>query len=339
MRGSTREGRRAKFQLLCIALAVLAACRPEPRPPAEPRALAAPAKVHPSSTAKSRPESAEPIDAAGTAAALGNLPANEVRDPIEYTWLLKETRYTDARPALKPKGKREIVFYNGRVAWHDGCNSVSGEYQTSGEQLTINVDYMTLVGCPSTPHDVHYAHATRHAIQGRTLTLYTPAHTYVFTRFPYSVLSEHPWSLYSIVSLKDGFALQVDRFKYHYRQLSFEVDSDKTFRFFDLDGDKFNGSVKLSSDGRIRLALDAESQERLARKPREEHRMIDRTENNRVTEEVIPTTFAHLVEWSSVMAYRVFRDEIIVARPSVATVESEVLELYTGRYVYRFKSR
>jgi len=281
----------------------------------------------------------EHIGAAGTAPAPANLPANEVREPIEYTWHLKETRFPDARPALKPRGTREIIFYNGRVAWHDGCNRMSGAYQTSGEELTIDVDYATMLACPSTPHHVDYARATRHTINGRELTLYTPAHTYLFTRFPYSLLSEHPWSLYSIVSLKDGIALHVDRFKAHYLQLSFEVDSDKTFRFIDLDGDKFNGSVKLSSDGGVRLALDAESQQRLARKPREEHRLIDRTQNDRFTEEVHPTSYAHLVEWSSVTAYRIFRGEIIEARRSADTVESKVLELYTGRYVYRFKPR
>lgn len=309
----------------------LVSCHAEVRAPSEPRPRSAPPLPTKSTAAHSAdvPAVAEPP--------LPNLPADEIRAPLEHVWHLKEVRYHDGRPPFSPKGYGGPTFHEaGNVGWRDGCNRIGGKYEASGQSLTIRVNSATRLGCPFEPEDVNYEQVTHYTVDGRRLELHTPTQTYILTRAPYSLISEHDWYLYSIVDLQEGASLHVDRVRKDYRHLQLSVDSDRSFQFIDYDDDKVTGSIRVKSDGGVRLALDKRSQQRVSSKPRRLERVPDSTNRNVFTQELYPLTYADIIEWSKVRAYRIFRAEVLSHGSTEKLEEKRVLELYTHRQVYRF---
>lgn len=262
------------------------------------------------------------------------------REPVAdlaHKWLLKEVRYTDGRPSFTPQTYGGVTLdKQGRIFWSDGCNSIGGMYAITGDQFSVSDVAGTLVHCEAKVEDVEYTSVVRYELDGTRLRLVTPTQIYLLERFPYSPMSEHPWSLYSITEIATGETLNVDRFRMDYYQLYLSVQEDRTFEFLDLDGASFTGTLRVTGEGAVQLALDAASQARLGRRPVQRAPLTDSTIGYQKTKLPYLTTYAQEVDWSAIQSFGL--SELAVTQASV-TQETEVLDLRSKTHVYRFIPR
>lgn len=275
----------------------------------------------------------------------GALPARakpEVPPPPEavlaHKWDLKEVRYQDGRPSFAPQRFGGLTLdLHGVAGWSDGCNRHGGGYKLLGEgQVQFFPGGQTLVGCSDELEDVHYEDVTGFKVTGSTLELFTPTQTYVLERFPYSKMSEHDWSLYTITNLRSGDVANVDRFRMDYFHLHLSVEQDATFRFTDLDREEFTGKVRVSGPSAVSLTLDDESRARMKRRGETLGHLVDSTQEYQKTAEVYPTTLAQRLDWDGVVSFVVHEEAIVIMGQEVS---SEVLDLETKTHRYRFEPR
>jgi heat shock protein HslJ len=270
-----------------------------------------------------------------------NQPTQEesnVVNELIYKWELKEVRYKNGRKPFVPQRYSGFTLYaNGGIGWSDGCNHLGAQYRIEGNKFSIGPRInTTLIGCSFEIEDVHYEQAIHYQLEGRTLYLHTTSQVYVLEKFPYSRLSLNAWSLYSITDRQTGEEFNVDRFRTGYHHLLFRVEKDSIFRFTDLDGEEFTGSLQVEDEAIRGMAYDQASQDRLHSKPEQQDYLADSTQRYQKTKEKYPTTYAHQINWEAVSAFKVLEGTVTIEAEERKTM---ILELSSDTQIYRFIPR
>jgi heat shock protein HslJ len=265
--------------------------------------------------------------------------AAPVPSALIYKWELKEVRYTDGQPPFVPHSYSGVTLSpSGGIGWSDGCNYLSSQYRIEGQTFIIGPDLRsTLMACPSVEEeDVNYAQVTHYELDGHTLYLHTPSQVYILERFPYSPLSLHPWSLYSIVDQQTRAECNVERFRTEYHHLFFRVEEDRRFHFTDLDREEFSGTLQLAGEAIHDMEYDHDSEERVRGKPEQQDYLVDNTQDYQKTADRYPTTYAQRLHWEAVKSFKVGEGTLPIEEGVRTT---SMLDLYTDTQIYRFLPR
>lgn len=271
------------------------------------------------------------------AAASAATPPSPPPPSLVHKWLLKEVRYRHGQPSFVPRTHGGLTFDRwGGVGWSDGCNQHGGSYEVEGNRVRLRGGGSTLKLCSEGQEDVHYTQVTHFELADRRLELFTPTQSYVLERFPHSRMSEHAWSLHSMVTLATGEVADVDRFRHDYFHLFLAVEADARFRFIDLDHEEFTGTIWVREPNAVRFRLDPSSRARLAQRGEQLDSLRDAAQGYARTAQRYPTTLAQRLDWDGIESFAVLAATIVVRGKEE---DADVLELATASQRYRFVPR
>jgi hypothetical protein len=138
-------------------------------------------------------------------------------------------------------------------------------------------------------------------------------------------MSHHPWGLQSIKDLRSGETFRVGRFRKEYGRLLLVVERDRSFRFVDLDGKEFTGTLEVEGSRILRMTYDEESQLRASN--------LTAPDLHSAPAEGPPSTFARAIDWPSVGSFRVERGMTNWGGPARPT---NLLVLVSDSHEYAF---